>query len=79
MSRAPEHVSRDLIPLSSTDLGEVKAALRTPRAMQAIQSSDERLIVSPGTSSVLRSGDWLQIGRIRLRFVLGSNPWVEGS
>lgn len=29
-----------------------------------------RLVVEPGSSSPLRSGDWLQIGRIRLRLVL---------
>jgi Type IV secretory system Conjugative DNA transfer len=33
--------------LSSSELGEVKAVLRAPRAMQAIEASDERLIVSP--------------------------------
>ena len=47
MSPPPEPVSRDLVPLSSSELGEVKAAVRAPRAMQAIEASDERLIVSP--------------------------------
>ena len=47
MSPAPEPVSRDLVPLSSSELDEVKAAVRAPRAMQAIEASDERLIVSP--------------------------------
>ena len=28
-------------------------------------------VVQPGTAAWLRSGDWLQIGRIRLRFIVG--------
>jgi hypothetical protein len=28
-------------------------------------------VVQPGTTSELRSGDWLQVGRIRLRFLVG--------
>jgi hypothetical protein len=47
MSRPPDSASRDLVPLSSHELGEVRAALRSPRAMQAIESRDERVIVSP--------------------------------
>jgi hypothetical protein len=47
MSQAPDSASRDLVPLSSHELGEVRAALRAPRAMQAIESRDERIIVSP--------------------------------
>ena len=33
------------------------------------------VVVQPGTSAWLGSGDWLQIGRIRLRFIVGA---VEG-
>jgi hypothetical protein len=35
------------VPLSSHELGEVRAAVRSPRAVQAIESRDERVIVSP--------------------------------
>jgi hypothetical protein len=28
-------------------------------------------VVQPGTTSELRSGDWLQVGRIRLHFIVG--------
>jgi hypothetical protein len=35
------------VPLSSHELGEVRAAVRAPRAVQAIESRDERVIVSP--------------------------------
>jgi hypothetical protein len=47
MSRAPDTGPRDLVPLNSHELGEVRAAVRSPRAMQVIESRDERLIVSP--------------------------------
>src|SRR5438874_2887980 len=47
MSPKSDSTSRDLVPLSSHELGEIKAAVTRPRAMQAIESSDERLIVSP--------------------------------
>src|SRR5262245_17091133 len=47
MSKPPDSGSRDLVPLNSQELGEVRAAVRAPRAMQAIESRDERVIVSP--------------------------------
>lgn len=30
-------------------------------------------VVQPGTTAGLRSGDWVQVGRIRLRFVVGAS------
>lgn len=36
------------------------------------------LVVQPGTTSELRSGDWLQIGRIRLRFMVGRRLGAQG-
>jgi hypothetical protein len=47
VSPEPHSSSRDLVPLSSHELGEVRAAVRAPRAVQAIESRDERVIVSP--------------------------------
>lgn len=47
MSRAPDPGPRDLVPLNSHELGEVRAAVRAPRAMQVIELRDERLISSP--------------------------------
>jgi len=35
------------------------------------------LVVQPGTTSELRSGDWLQVGRIRLRFIVGPGQRAE--
>jgi hypothetical protein len=35
-------------------------------------------VVQPGTSVALRSGDWVQIGRIRLRFLVGPGIGFEG-
>jgi hypothetical protein len=32
------------------------------------------LVVQPGTTCELGSGDWLQVGRIRLRFMVGRGP-----
>jgi hypothetical protein len=29
------------------------------------------VVVQPGTTSELRSGDWIQVGRVRLRFMVG--------
>ena len=34
-------------------------------------------VVQPGTTSELRSGDWLQVGRIRLRFIVGPGLRAE--
>jgi hypothetical protein len=34
-----------------------------------IQRDNETLVVEPGGAAVLRPGDWLQFGRVRLRFV----------
>jgi hypothetical protein len=47
MTRVPDSQSRDLVPLNSHELAEVRIALRAPRAMQAIEARDERVIVSP--------------------------------
>jgi hypothetical protein len=47
MTRVPDSQSRDLVPLSSNELAEVRIALHAPRAMRAIESRDERIIVSP--------------------------------
>ncbi|HEY1294561.1 MAG TPA: FHA domain-containing protein [Chloroflexota bacterium] len=35
------------------------------------------LVVQPGTTTELRSGDWLQVGRIRLRFIVGPGLRAE--
>ena len=35
------------------------------------------LVVQPGTPCELRSGDWLQLGRIRLQFVVGRGRRAE--
>jgi hypothetical protein len=35
------------------------------------------LVVQPGTTSELHSGDWLQVGRIRLRFVVSPGLRAE--
>jgi hypothetical protein len=35
------------------------------------------LVVQPGTTSELRSGDWLQVGRIRLHFIVGPGLGAE--
>jgi Type IV secretory system Conjugative DNA transfer len=45
--RRDQQPQRDLVPLSPAELGEVKAAARTRGLKQAIEASDERLIVSP--------------------------------
>jgi FHA domain-containing protein len=37
-----------------------------------ISRAEGTVAVQPGTSAWLRSGDWLQIGRIRLRFIVGA-------
>ncbi len=34
-----------------------------------IQRDSETLVVEPGGAAALRPGDWLQVGRVRLRFV----------
>ncbi|HEY2592790.1 MAG TPA: FHA domain-containing protein [Chloroflexota bacterium] len=34
--------------------------------------------VQPGTTRQLRSGDWLQVGRIRLRFMVGRRAGTQG-
>jgi type IV secretory system conjugative DNA transfer VirD4/TraG family protein len=47
MSKVPDPGPRDLVPLNSHELGEVRAAVRAPRAMQVIESRDDRVIVSP--------------------------------
>jgi hypothetical protein len=36
------------------------------------------LVVPPGTTAWLRSGDWVQIGRIRLRFLFGRSLRAQG-
>jgi hypothetical protein len=35
------------------------------------------VVVQPGTTAELRSGDWLQVGRIRLHFIVGPGPRPE--
>jgi len=35
-------------------------------------------VIAPGTAGRLQSGDWLQVGRIRLRFLLAPRLNVEG-
>jgi hypothetical protein len=42
-----------------------------------ISRPEGTLVVQPGTTSDLRSGDWLQIGRIRLRFIVGPTAGIE--
>jgi hypothetical protein len=37
-----------------------------------VSGTEGTQVVQPGTSARLRSGEWLQVGRIRLRFVVGS-------
>lgn len=43
-----------------------------------ISRPDATVVVQPGATERLRSGDWLQIGRIRLRFVIGRGVRPEG-
>ncbi|MBV9325347.1 MAG: FHA domain-containing protein [Chloroflexi bacterium] len=35
------------------------------------------VVVQPGTTCELRSGDWLQVGRIRLHFIVGRGARAE--
>jgi FHA domain len=42
---------------------------RNPVVVTRAEGSE---VVQPGSSAWLRSGDWLQIGRIRLRFIVGA-------
>jgi hypothetical protein len=35
-------------------------------------------VVQPGTTAALRSGDWIQIGRIRLRLLVGPGIGLDG-
>ena len=71
MSSKPEPSSRDLVPLSSHELGEVKAAIRAPRAVQAIESRDERVIVSPYP---LRQTFKAVASALRTRLYHGTSP-----
>src|SRR5499427_1874297 len=63
--------SRDLVPLTSHELGEVRAALRAPRAVQAIESRDERVIVSPYP---LRQTFKAVASALRTRLYHGTSP-----
>ncbi len=67
----PESASRDLVPLNSHELGEIRAAVRSPRAMQAIESRDERLIVSPYP---LRQTFKAVASALRTRLYHGTSP-----
>jgi hypothetical protein len=40
-----------------------------------VSGAEGTQVVQPGSTAGLRSGNWLQIGRIRLRFIIGA---VEG-
>ena len=71
MSSKPESSSRDLVPLSSHELGEVRAAIRTPRAVQAIESRDERVIMSPYP---LRQTFKAVASALRTRLYHGTSP-----
>ena len=42
-----------------------------------VSGADGTQVVQPGTSAWLRSGDWLQVGRIRLRFIVGAVGTLE--
>jgi Type IV secretory system Conjugative DNA transfer len=44
---APDGASRELIPLSAYELGEIKATIASPLYRRAIEARDERLIESP--------------------------------
>jgi FHA domain len=43
-----------------------------------ISRADATVVVQPGATEWLRSGDWLQIGRIRLRFIIGRGVRPQG-
>ena len=43
-----------------------------------ISRTEGAVVVQPGATEWLRSGDWLQIGRIRLRFVIGRGVRPKG-
>jgi len=43
-----------------------------------ISRAEGTVVVQPGATDWLRSGDWLQIGRIRLRFVIGRGVRPKG-
>jgi hypothetical protein len=43
-----------------------------------ILRADGTQVVQPGTMEWLRSGDWLQIGRIRFRFIIGGGVRAQG-
>jgi hypothetical protein len=59
------------VPLTSHELGEVRAAIRTPRAVQAIESRDERVIVSPYP---LRQTFKAVASALRTRLYHGTSP-----
>ena len=71
MTRVPDSQSRDLVPLSSHELAEVRIALHAPRAMQAIEARDERIIVSPYP---LRQTFKAVASALRTRLYHGTSP-----
>jgi hypothetical protein len=69
----PDPVSRDLVPLSSSELGEVKAVLRAPplERRSLVESRDERIIESPYP---LRETFKAASAALRVRLYHGASP-----
>ena len=71
MTHGQPEPPRDLVHLTSAEISEVKAALRTPRLRQAIEARDQRLIVSPYP---VRQTFKAVASALRTRLYHGSSP-----
>ena len=74
LSRLPgsESVHRVHARIDATSDGTWRVTHLGRNPVVVSRASEGPVIVQPGSTAWLGSGDWLQIGRIRLRFIIGA-------